>query len=241
MRPSVAWFLSICVVGVLVGCSSAPDGDELVGLQTNDEVSYPVAYDEFLDTIELGAVGLVDFYADQKRVADYRILALNYTQSASEEQIGILIRELASASDVKHFVSAGCKIAPSQAFNVAVDGKPLSIGGGFSVNEEYCRTGELKWAFISSERLIEIGWTAEASRSIHLYHDGRFSQEVMPGFTGGVDYRADVGRPALRDVGLFVVKGSHDVTIPVGIRNVRVGGPLSGIWTAGWFTNERYN
>jgi len=241
MRPFVAWILSIGIASVLLGCSSTPDGDELAGMQTSDDVDYPVAYDEFLDTIEPGAAGLVDFYAAQKKVADYRILALNYSQDASEEQIRILIRELASASDVKRFIGAGCRIAPSQAFNVSVDNKPLTIGGGFSVNEEYCRTGELKWAFISSERLIEIGWTAETSRSIHLFYNGRFSQEVMPGFTGGVDYRAEIGRPELRNVGLFVVSGNHDVTIPVGVRNVRASGALSGVWTADWFTNERYD
>ena len=241
MRPLFVRFLFTCVVGGLAGCSSTFDGSELVDAQVGDSASYPRAYEEFLDTVHPGAAGLVDVTVAQKKVPDYRVLALNYSQTASREQIEILIRELALASDVKRFVGSGCQVDQSRAFNVSVDNQPLTIGTGFSVNEEYCRTGELKWVFISGGRIAEIGWTAEASRSIHLFYDGRFAQEVMPGFTGGVDYLTGRGEPVQRNFGLFLVNGSHDVTIPVGVRNVRNGGPRNGVWTAGWFANERYN
>lgn len=242
MRAIYGAALLSCSSLVMVGCSSGPDTSNLFGAGggTESEGVYPLAFDEFLNSVQPGAVGLVDLYSSGVKVRDYRILAFNYSQEASQEQMEILIRELAKQADVKRFVDDGCKIAPLLSFHVSVDGKPLLVGEQFSVNEDYCTTGELKWLFVSGEAVSNIGWIAEAPRSIHLFHDGRFSQEVMPGFTGGISWKSGQG-VRVRDFGLFVVKGRHDVTIPVGWRSVLVEAPGAGVWTAGWFDNEKYN
>ena len=205
----------------LVGCSSGPS------MQYNrSETGYSAQYERVADSVTLlGARSIAS------STAELGVTALSYDQAVSDADFDYLSHAYAPGN-LEELADLVCGSGSTKRNPVVgvpevqfyVDGSPMQMrfaetpgryGTVFGVNSDYCDGGTLDAVFMSSIGSIgEVPWLEEAKRSSHLVRNGHFFLETMPSF-------AMVSRSEGSAVsGLFLVRGQHQVEVPVFINKL---------------------